>query len=91
MVFVLPEILEADVAEARRRLHYWIEVHRRELKISKNMLVRLTGISRTGLTYLLNGEREPGLRSLCAVARALDVELMDLFRPIPDEEDPTGG
>jgi len=85
-MFVLPELLAEDVDEAIRRLNYWVERRRTELGISKNTFARLTSLSKNGLGYILKGEREPGLRSLCAIARALDVQLKDLFEEIPDED-----
>lgn len=85
-MFVLPEVLNEDVHEATRRLVFWIEHRREELGISKNTFARLTSLSKNGLTYILKGEREPGLRSLCAIARALDMPLKALFEEIPDEQ-----
>lgn len=85
-MFVLPEILNSDVDEAMKRLTYWIERRRAELGITKSTFTRLTSLSRNGLMYIMNGEREPSLRSLCAIARALDVQLKDLFEEIPAGE-----
>jgi len=80
----MPEKLDADVEEHQRRLRYWVEVRRQELGLSKTVLMRFSGLSKTGLTYALGGEREPGLRTLLALAGALDYEVADLFKPIPE-------
>ena len=83
-MFVRPEELDADVAEQSRRLRYWIKTRRAELGMSKNMLIRLSGISKTGINYVVNGEREPGIRTICALARALDMTVLELLAPVPD-------
>lgn len=38
------------------------------------------GISRSNLNYILNGKSDPKISSLRRIAKALDVELEDLFR-----------
>ena len=84
-MFVMPEQLNAEVAEHQRRLSYWVEVRRESLGLNKTVFLRYTGLSKTGLSYALSGEREPGLRTLLAIARALDCEVADLFLPIPED------
>lgn len=90
-MFVEPEDLNARVQDFQKRIRYWISVRRKELKISKNRLARLSGLTKQGLTYLLEGDREPRLRSLIAIATALDLDVLDLLAPIPEgarEADP---
>lgn len=84
-MFMRPEVVDAQVGEHISRLRYWIGARRHELGLSKGMVLRLSGVSSTGLNYVLRGEREPGLRTLCALAGALDFDdVGDLLRPIPD-------
>ena len=85
-MFVTPEVLDEDVREAVKRLTYWIERLQAERDISKGMLIRLSGLTKQGVNYILDGRREPGLRSIAAIARALDVEAHQLLAPIPDED-----
>ena len=80
----MPEHLDAEVAEHQRRLRYWVHTLRAERGWSQALLMRFSGLSKTGLKYALAGAREPGIRTLLAIARALEVDLCDLFRPIPD-------
>lgn len=90
-MFVEPDKLDADVAEQVERLKYWIEARRNELGMSKAMLIRLSGISKTGINYLVNGEREPGIRTICAIAMALDTTPACLLAPIPVRSAPLTG
>lgn len=46
--------------------------------ISQEMLAGHSGISRVNLSRIENGKAEPGLRTLTAIARALDVKLRDM-------------
>jgi len=88
-MFVRPEDLDADVAEQARRLRFWIKARRAELGMSKGMLIRLSGISKTGINYVINGEREPGIRTICSLARALDMSVLEILAPVPDGADET--
>lgn len=83
-MFVTPEVLELGLAEAQRRLRHWVGHHRERLGMSKNQLARMSGVSKQGLLYMMGKQREPRLRSLVAIATALDLEVGDLFAPIPD-------
>lgn len=82
-MYVTPEILEEDVAEAVRRLNFWINRVFDEKGLTKAELARLSGLTPQGLSYMLGGDREPKVRSLCAIARALDVDVHALLAPIP--------
>lgn len=86
-MYVTPEILEDDVAEAVRRFNFWVNRIFDEKGLSKAELARLSSLTPQGLSYILNGDREPRIRSLCAIARALDIDIQDLLAPIPAETD----
>lgn len=83
-MFVEPADLDARVLEAQRRLKFWIKHHRLRLGISKTRLARLSGLTKQGVLYLLEGDREPKLRSLIAIATALDLEVTELLGPLPE-------
>lgn len=83
-----PDLLEEELAKAQRRLQHWVGHHRARLGFSKNQLSRMSGVSKQGLLYMMGEEREPRLRSLVAIAKALDVEVADLFQPIPPDHEP---
>lgn len=87
-MFVTPEILEDELADAQRRLRHWVGHYRENLGFSKNHLSRMSGVSKQGLLYMMGEEREPRLRSLVAIAKALDVSVADLFQPIPAGVEP---
>lgn len=48
---------------------------RLEQGISQNRLAELTGLSRSGIRHLEDGETNPTLYSLLKIARALDVKI----------------
>jgi transcriptional regulator with XRE-family HTH domain len=84
MEFVTPDILYRDVQEAQRRITYWIMKLAADQGLSRSALIRYSGLSSQGVTYLTQGQREPGLRTICALARALGVDVEDLLKPLPD-------
>lgn len=84
VMFVEPDKLDAEVADQVQRLKYWIKARRTELGMSKAMLVRLSGISKTGINYLISGDREPNIRTICALAMALDTTVLEMLAPVPE-------
>lgn len=85
MRFVKRPALDAEVTAAQERIVYWIRHHLDARDASRAELVRYCGLSTQGMHYLVNGEREPGLRTLVRVAMALEVDVLDLLQPIPDD------
>lgn len=83
-MFVTPERMEPAFVEAHQRLRFWVRHYRLEAGVSKNQLARLSGISKQGLIYMMSGDREPRMRSLIALALALDTTISALFADIPD-------
>ena len=52
---------------------------RKEKKLTLKQLEVLTGISKTTLNYIENGERSPKLEQLEKIAIVLNVRITDLF------------
>lgn len=56
-----------------------IRIRRQALGVSQEDLAFETGVHRTYLGAIERGERNPSLRNLCRIARALSVPLSELF------------
>ena len=44
-------------------------------------LIRTSGVSKRMVIYIMNAQKSPTLDSLTQLARALDIEVRDLFEP----------
>lgn len=52
---------------------------RKEKNISLTELSKLTGISKSHLSYIERGEKEPSISMLCRIAIALKVDIKELY------------
>ena len=60
-----------------------IEIKLKELRKQKNItlseLAKMTGISKSHLNYIENGIKEPTISVLVLIAKALNVEINELY------------
>ena len=60
-----------------------IEIKLKELRKQKNItlseLAKMTGISKSHLNYIENGVKEPTISVLVLIAKALSVEINELY------------
>lgn len=61
-------------------LKIYIREIREQQGLSQEKLSRLSGVSSSHIGYLENGEREPTISVLCKLAKALNVDIKDLFK-----------
>jgi transcriptional regulator with XRE-family HTH domain len=61
---------------------------RRKKGISQNRLSELTGLSRSGIRHLENGETNPTLYTLLKIATALDVKIGRLIGAVCRASEP---
>lgn len=54
---------------------------RKSLELSQEALAEAASISRDGLARIERGNREPGLKTIAALADALGVKVEDLWQP----------
>lgn len=61
-----------------------LKIYIREIRekqcLSQEKLSRLSGVSSSHIGYIENGEREPTISVLCKIAKALKVDIKDLFK-----------
>ena len=57
----------------------FIKQKRLEKKLSIRKLAKLSGVSKSCISYAENGVKIPGLETLCQLARALKCEVTELF------------
>lgn len=90
--------IEAETRSQQRRAVYWIREWASRRGISINRLSMEARVSSPSLYDLLRLRTTPNLRTLVSLAQALEVELADLFQPVPngvvvagvDEVEPEG-
>ena len=76
------------------RARYWITHHARLQGLTLVALVEKAGISRTTWYRLMEPDPEAGgvtdahIGTIESLARALGVDISEMFRPVPDEEAP---
>ena len=58
--------------------------------MSRRQLSEVTNLSEASISRYINGEREPKMISLAAIARALDVTVDDLLEVEKDETEQVG-
>ncbi len=63
----------------QKRLGDRVRKLRSERKLSQEELAYKAGVHRTYLGGIERGERNPSLRNIAAIAKALDVTLSELF------------
>lgn len=63
----------------QKRLGDRVRELRSERKLSQEELAYKAGVHRTYLGGIERGERNPSLRNIAAIAKALDVTLSELF------------
>ena len=63
-----------------------VKARRDELDLSQDAFAHGRGIDRTYLAALESGRRNPTLRTLARLAKALDVDLGDLLQGLQDIE-----
>ena len=60
-----------------------LKIHIREIReqkhLSQQKLSKLSGVSSSHIGYIENGEREPTISVLCKLAKALNVDIKDLY------------
>ncbi len=61
-------------------LKIYIREIREKQDLSQEKLSKLSGVSASHIGYIENGEREPTISVLCKIARALKVDIKDLFK-----------
>ncbi len=61
-------------------LKIYIREIREERGLSQEKLSKISGVSSSHIGYLENGEREPTISVLCKLAKALNVDIKDLFK-----------
>lgn len=61
-------------------LKLYIREIREKKGLSQNKLSQLSGVSSSHIGYLENGEREPTISVLCKIAKALNVDIKELFK-----------
>lgn len=68
----------------QRRAAYWIREWARRRGMSLNRLSMDSKVSSPSLYDLLGLRVTPNLKTFVSLSRALGVEVMDLFQPVPD-------
>ena len=61
-------------------LKIYIREIREKQSLSQEKLSKLSGVSSSHIGYIENGEREPTISVLCKIAKALHVDIKDLFK-----------
>lgn len=61
-------------------LKIYIREIREKQDLSQEKLSKLSGVSSSHIGYIENGEREPTISVLCKIAKALKVDIKDLFK-----------
>lgn len=61
-------------------LKLYIREIREKKGLSQSKLSKLSGVSSSHIGYLENGEREPTISVLCKIAKALNVDIKELFK-----------
>lgn len=61
-------------------LKLYIREIREKKGLSQKKLSKLSGVSSSHIGYLENGEREPTISVLCKIAKALNVDIKELFK-----------
>lgn len=61
-------------------LKLYIREIREKKGLSQNKLSKLSGVSSSHIGYLENGEREPTISVLYKIAKALNVDIKELFK-----------
>ncbi len=61
------------------RMKYFIYEKRTEKNLSLRELAAMSGVSRTHINEIENGNRHPTVKTLCEIAEVLDVPVTDLF------------
>lgn len=61
-------------------LRIYIREIREKKNLSQEKLAKLSGVSSSHIGYIENGDREPTISVLCKIAKALNVDIKDLFK-----------
>lgn len=66
-----------------------VKIMVKEVRAKKNISVRrlaeISGISKTYINEVENGQKNPTIEVLCTLAKALEVPVSDLFQCIEEE------
>jgi transcriptional regulator with XRE-family HTH domain len=71
--------------ELLREFGQAVRVHRERLGVSQEELAFRAGIDRTYVSGIERGRRNPSLRSIDRLARALEIDLATLFLTLRDQ------
>lgn len=77
------------LADTVKRIDYWIRWHAKRLDLSLDAFAVNARVGRSSVARIR--DRAPNLRTLSTIAAFLDVDVMDLLMPIPDEDGKGGG
>lgn len=78
--------LDRETYIEQRRVAYWIREWARRRGLSLNRMSMASKVSSPSLYDLLGLRVAPNLRTLVAIAQALEVQLQALFQPVPAGE-----
>lgn len=77
-VLIKKEILDTEVLKTM--ITFYIREIREKQNLSQKSLAKLSGVSSSHIGYIENGDREPTITILCKIAKALKVEVTQLFK-----------
>jgi len=60
-------------------IKFFIREVRENKNLSQEELAKLSGVSSSHIGFIENGERQPTLLVICKLARALNVDVADLY------------
>jgi transcriptional regulator with XRE-family HTH domain len=58
---------------------FFIKEIRKQKGITQKQLAKISGVSASEIGYIENNERQPTLLTMCRLAKALKVSVLDLF------------
>lgn len=79
--------MDADelAAAELHRVGYWLRVYAHERGISITELIKRSGLSQSTAYTALKGDANPTIRTLSALSAVLDIRLVQLLHPTPEE------
>jgi len=64
-------------------IKFFIKEKRIEKHLSIRKLAKLSGVSKSFISYIEAGDKKPSLETLCYLARALQCDVSELYRFSP--------